>query len=175
VPTARCLLPSPLGTLSLTADSSGRISSLRIAPHLLPAPEVDRVLFGTVAEELRAYFEGRSTEFTVPIVAQGTEFQRSAWKVLAAVPYGETRTYREIAAAMGSPHAARAVGQALNRNPIAIIVPCHRVVGSRGELTGYSGGIAAKRFLLDLEAKVTGQSPTQDRRAQLGDRLTKRT
>ncbi len=108
-----------------------------------------------VADELLEYFAGTRTEFTVPLSPAGTDFQRAVWRALQGIPYGETRTYGEIAAAVGRPGAARAVGTANHRNPIPIIIPCHRVVGSNGQLCGFGGGLDLKRRLLELESSRT--------------------
>lgn len=109
--------------------------------------------------ELTAYLEGRLQRFTVPLDPIGTDFQRRVWDAVAAIPYGETATYRQIAERIGQPRAVRAVGAANGANPLAIIIPCHRVVGSDGSLTGYGGGLAVKRALLDLEARCRGALP----------------
>jgi methylated-DNA-[protein]-cysteine S-methyltransferase len=106
------------------------------------------------AEQLGAYFAGELTEFDLPLAAEGTAFQRRVWSVLATIPYGETRTYGEVAEALGAPGAARAVGAANGRNPIGIVVPCHRVVGADGSLTGYGGGLDRKQRLLTHEREV---------------------
>lgn len=103
--------------------------------------------------ELEAYLAGRLRRFSVPLDLIGTEFQRRVWEAVAAIPYGETATYQEIAVRIGRPRAARAVGAANAANPLAIVIPCHRLVGSDGSLTGYGGGLAMKRILLDLEAR----------------------
>jgi O-6-methylguanine DNA methyltransferase len=102
--------------------------------------------------ELEEYFSGRRKVFDFPYVLEGTVFQKKVWAQLAAIPYGETRTYGEIAAAIGNPRASRAVGMANNRNPLIIVIPCHRVIGADGSLTGYAGGLAMKEALLRLEA-----------------------
>lgn len=104
-----------------------------------------------VTFQLEEYFSGDRTDFTFPIDLQGTPFQKRVWKSLLTIPYGETRSYKEIAQMIHSPKAVRAVGGAINRNPIAIAVPCHRVIGSNGSLVGYNGGLDKKRFLLQLE------------------------
>ena len=106
-----------------------------------------------VVDQLEAYFYGTRTEFTVPLDAQGSEFQLKVWGALRRIPYGATRTYGEIASAVGQPRAARAVGLANNQNPLAIIVPCHRVIGSDGSMVGYGGGLQRKQWLLDNEAR----------------------
>ncbi|MFH1083071.1 MAG: methylated-DNA--[protein]-cysteine S-methyltransferase [Pseudomonadota bacterium] len=102
--------------------------------------------------ELDAYFAGNLRQFSVPLDLKGTAFQHQVWKLLSGIPYGGTRTYRQIAEALGRPQAARAVGRAVGSNPVAIVVPCHRVVGSHGGLTGYGGGLERKKALLSLEA-----------------------
>jgi AraC family transcriptional regulator of adaptative response/methylated-DNA-[protein]-cysteine methyltransferase len=109
-----------------------------------------------LAEELKDYFSGSLKEFSVPLVLTGTGFQRLVWTKLQEIPYGKTRTYLQQANALGNPAAIRAVAQANGQNKIAILVPCHRVIGSDGQLTGYAGGLWRKRFLLDLE-KETGR------------------
>jgi len=101
--------------------------------------------------QLEEYFTGKRKTFDLPLAPKGTEFQQKVWKALQEIPYGETRTYGEIAAAIGNPKAARAVGMANNKNPIGILVPCHRVVGANGKLVGYAGGMEKKEFLLELE------------------------
>lgn len=101
--------------------------------------------------ELQEYFEGKRKEFTVPLAMEGTEFQKKVWNALLKIPYGQTCSYKEIAIQIGSPGACRAVGMANNRNPIPILVPCHRVIGADGRLTGYAGGLDMKEKLLKLE------------------------
>lgn len=110
-----------------------------------------RRLLSQAVRELGEYFAGERREFTFPTTAAGTPFQRLVWEALREIPYGETRTYGEIARRIGHPGAARAVGQANNRNPLPIVVPCHRVIGASGTLTGYAGGLAVKERLLELE------------------------
>ena len=107
-----------------------------------------------VAAELDAYFAGNLRQFSVPLDLRGTDFQRQVWELLQRIPYGETRSYGQIASALGRSTASRAVGRATDTNPVAIIVPCHRVIGANGELVGYGGGLDKKRSLLDLEASV---------------------
>jgi methylated-DNA-[protein]-cysteine S-methyltransferase len=104
------------------------------------------------ADQLRAYFAGELREFDIPLAPSGTAFQRQVWSAVSAIPYGATATYSEIATAVGRPSACRAVGAANGRNPLPVIVPCHRIVGAAGGLTGYGGGLDRKRSLLDLEA-----------------------
>ena len=105
----------------------------------------------TAANQLDQYFTGKRKQFSLPLVLKGTEFQKAVWEALQAIPYGETRSYSDIAVAVGSPKAVRAVGMANHNNPIAIIVPCHRVIGKNGSLTGYASGLQNKKLLLELE------------------------
>lgn len=121
-----------------------------------PSPKSEQMLDKT-REELKEYFEGKRSTFSVPCVMEGTEFQKKVWKALQEIPYGETRSYQEIAVQIGNPKAYRAVGMANHRNPIAILVPCHRVVGSDGKLTGYAGGLDKKEKLLALEQQMHGK------------------
>jgi O-6-methylguanine DNA methyltransferase len=106
--------------------------------------------------ELEEYFAGKRREFTFPLDLRGTDFQKACWHALLAIPYGETRSYGDIARAVGKPNAFRAVGMANNRNPVAIVVPCHRVIASDGTLCGYGGGLDVKRKLLELEGALSG-------------------
>jgi len=106
------------------------------------------------ARQLRAYFAGALREFQLPLDFQGTDFQKRVWRQVAAIPYGETRSYLQIAQALGSPGAVRAVGAANGANPVPIVVPCHRVIGAKGRLVGYGGGLAMKRRLLELEGAI---------------------
>jgi O-6-methylguanine DNA methyltransferase len=111
---------------------------------------------GVYVRELKAYFAGKRREFSFALDLRGTDFQTACWRALLAIPYGETRSYAAIARAVGNPNAFRAVGMANNRNPIAIVVPCHRVIRSDGTLCGYGGGLDVKRKLLELEGALTG-------------------
>ena len=121
-----------------------------LTPESLDAPETPPIL-RRAAAQLAEYFAGTRTRFDLPLAPVGTDFQRRVWAATAAIPFGETATYGEIARKIGVPTGSRAVGGALNRNPICIVVPCHRVVGSSGRLTGYDGGVDRKAFLLTLE------------------------
>lgn len=112
--------------------------------------------FKAAAEQLDAYFAGELTAFDLPLAPRGSEFQQRVWAALQEIPYGETESYGDLAERIGSPGAARAVGLANGKNPIGIVIPCHRVVGSDGSLTGYGGGLDRKRQLLDLELAVSG-------------------
>jgi methylated-DNA-[protein]-cysteine S-methyltransferase len=125
-----------------------------------PRPEwvEDAGPFGQVTRQLDEYFAGDRTEFDLPLHPIGTPFQLEVWEALTAIPYGEVRSYGQVAEQLGRPGASRAVGLANGRNPIAVIVPCHRVIGASGSLTGYGGGIHRKRLLLDLEAGVAGRT-----------------
>ena len=117
------------------------------------AVEKETSLLANAHEQLAGYLSGEREEFTVPLDPSGTPFQRTVWKCLLTIPYGQTRSYGEIARSIGSPLASRAVGMANNRNPIAILIPCHRVIGANGKLVGYAGGLDIKKSLLDLEAR----------------------
>ncbi|SDY19004.1 methylated-DNA-[protein]-cysteine S-methyltransferase [Micromonospora pattaloongensis] len=149
------LVDSPIGELSVAADGAGVCGVRFGAIESAAAPELpDEPLRAAVAE-LRAYFAGELTAFTVPLsVPRGSDFERAVWREMTTVPYGETRTYGDVAKALGEPGAARAVGVACNRNPIPVIVPCHRIVGAGGKLVGFGGGLPRKRHLLELEARV---------------------
>ncbi len=147
-------LPSPLGDLTICADALG-ITAVAFPEESQPAAEPNpNALVRRAAEQLAAYFAGRRTRFDLPLNAAGTAFQRRVWQALCTVPFGETASYGEIAAALGNPRASRAVGLANGRNPIAILVPCHRIIGSDGSLTGYGGGLDRKRWLLDHERRL---------------------
>lgn len=138
---------SPFGLLTLT-EENGAITALRFGGSA--ANDASPVL-DAAETQLREYFAGERQSFDLPLAPAGTPFQRAVWDALCAIPYGETRTYAQIAAAIGSPKACRAVGMANNRNPIAILIPCHRVIGASGSLTGYAGGLDVKQALLALE------------------------
>ncbi|MES5818890.1 methylated-DNA--[protein]-cysteine S-methyltransferase [Streptomyces sp. RG80] len=149
------VIDSPYGPLTLVA-TDGTLSGLYMTDQRhRPAQETfgvrDDRPFGAAVDQLEAYFKGELKEFTVELRLDGTPFQRSVWQQLVRIPYGETRTYGELADALGNPGASRAVGLANGKNPIGIVVPCHRVVGSDGSLTGYGGGLERKQRLLDFE------------------------
>jgi methylated-DNA-[protein]-cysteine S-methyltransferase len=144
---------TPIG--KITIGCSGDSLSLLVfgKPHKNNG-ENRRTLFSDeVYRQIKEYFSGARREFDLPLYREGTQFQKRVWDALCTIPYGQTRSYSEIAAQIGSPRAARAVGMANHVNPIAIIVPCHRVIGKNGSLTGYASGTHIKRRLLDLEAK----------------------
>ncbi|MET8167532.1 methylated-DNA--[protein]-cysteine S-methyltransferase [Streptomyces sp. NPDC005329] len=149
------IVDSPYGPLTLVADD-GVLCGLYMTEQRHRPPEEnfgprDDTLFGEAEEQLEAYFAGESKDFSLELRLHGTPFQRSVWDELRKIPYGETRTYGELADALGNPTASRAVGLANGKNPIGIIVPCHRVIGAGGGLTGYGGGLERKRRLLDFE------------------------
>lgn len=149
------IIDSPVGPLTL-AGTGSTLMHLRMIdqthePDRSGWEPADEEIFTDAVEQLAAYFAGELTEFELDLDLGGTEFQRKVWGALRTIPYGETRSYGEIAMQIGSPGASRAVGLANGRNPIGIIVPCHRVIGSTGGLTGYGGGIERKRALLALE------------------------
>ena len=146
-------LTTPIGELLLTADDDGALTGVNL-PNRHPDPagwERDDELLADARRQLTEYFAGERTAFDLPLRPAGAPFQRRVWEALQRIPYGETASYGELARELGHPTAARAVGAANGRNPIAIVVPCHRVIGSNGSLTGYAGGLECKRALLDLE------------------------
>jgi methylated-DNA-[protein]-cysteine S-methyltransferase len=164
------LLASPVGPL-LAEYTPGGVRALRFWPRGAHPPAGTRVapaqgdaLGRQVARELAEYFAGARREFSLPLAPGGTEFQRAVWAALCRVPFGETRSYGQLAAQLGKPHASRAVGQANARNPLPIVVPCHRVLASGGGLGGYMGdweegrGLAIKRWLLEHEEKLSAIS-----------------
>ncbi|MBS1695847.1 MAG: methylated-DNA--[protein]-cysteine S-methyltransferase [Actinobacteria bacterium] len=148
------IVDSPVGPLTL-AGRDRRLQHLRMADQTYEPSrdgwQPDRDAFPEAVEQLAAYFAGELTEFDLRLDLAGTDFQRRVWTALQTIPYGQTRSYGDIARQIGSPGAFRAVGLANGHNPIGIIVPCHRVIGSNGSLTGYGGGIDRKRALLELE------------------------
>lgn len=164
---------SPVGPLFLAASERGLVAlefdarlpgqqTIRPNPRDLRAESrhvqfaESAEAFGVYIRELDEYFAGARREFTFPLDLRGTDFQLACWRALLAIPYGETRTYADIAHAVGRPQGFRAVGMANNRNPIAIVVPCHRVIASDGSLCGYGGGLEIKRKLLELEGALSG-------------------
>lgn len=156
----RLTIESPIGPLTLLADDKGLtqiffanqdMASTGLTSDEIPEAPDDPVLI-TTAAQLGEYFAGERTTFELPLHLEGTNFEREAWRALATIPYGETTSYAHQAEVIGRPAAIRAVGGANGRNPIPIVLPCHRVVGSDGSLTGFGGGLAIKRWLLDLES-----------------------
>ncbi|MFF5262584.1 methylated-DNA--[protein]-cysteine S-methyltransferase [Actinomadura viridis] len=162
---SHAVLDTPIGPLTAVADD-GALSGLymngqRHRPEqetFGPPGDDGAAPFGAVAEQLAAYFAGELTDFDLPLAMRGTPFQQRVWAALREIPYGETVSYGRLAEEIGSPGASRAVGLANGRNPISVIVPCHRVVGASGSLTGYGGGLERKRHLLDFERRVRGTS-----------------
>jgi methylated-DNA-[protein]-cysteine S-methyltransferase len=154
---------SPVGLLTL-AGKNGRLRHLRMVDQTYEPSregwELDDNAFSDAVEQLEAYFAGERTDFDLNLDLVGTEFQRRVWSALLTIRYGETRSYGEIARQIGSPGAFRAVGLANGHNPIGIIVPCHRVIGSNGSLTGYGGGLDRKRALLDMEKSRSNSAQT---------------
>jgi methylated-DNA-[protein]-cysteine S-methyltransferase len=154
--------PSPVGPLFLAASTKGLVRlefedrMMKINPGLTQLSESEPALALYLCE-LNDYFAGKRREFSFPLDLRGTDFQLACWRALLEIPYGETRSYRDIAEAIGHPHAYRAVGMSNNRNPVAIVVPCHRVIASSGSLCGYGGGLDIKRKLLDLEQANAGE------------------
>jgi len=144
-------LDSPVGRLLLARDPAG-VRFIHFRPHK-PAAGWERhdAAFGDVATQLTAYFEGRRRTFELPLAPEGTPFQMRVWNALLEIPYGETISYGELAARIGDRSASRAVGLANGSNPLPIVIPCHRVIGSNGKLTGYGGGLPIKARLLALE------------------------
>lgn len=150
-------IDSPVGPLLLAGSDSGlRAIEFDASRHSVPRgagwAEGTHCVLDLVSAQLREYFEGRRTAFEVPLAPEGTPFQQQVWRTLATIPYGRTISYGELAARVGRPHASRAVGAANGRNPLPIVLPCHRVIGANGALTGFGGGLPTKRFLLQLEA-----------------------
>lgn len=149
-------MPSPVGTLLLATTEKG-LCRLQFDAEL-PAARKDELWIESRGElqageeQLNAYFRGDLRDFTLPLDLRGTPFQLSCWEALRQIPYGRTCSYAELAQQVGSPRAFRAVGQANHNNPVAIVVPCHRVIGANGTLTGYGGGLSVKQALLRLEA-----------------------
>ena len=158
---------SPIGPLLLICDGSSLTGlhtandRFRPVPGALWREDAGRAPLAQTIAQLKAYFDGALTEFDVPLAAQGTDFQKRVWRELRNIPFGHTVSYAELARRIGRPTASRAVGHCNARNPISIIVPCHRVIGADQSLTGYAGGLDRKRWLLELEARKPGLG-TQD-------------
>ncbi|MBV9820744.1 MAG: methylated-DNA--[protein]-cysteine S-methyltransferase [Actinobacteria bacterium] len=152
---------SPLGPLLLTGDGESLTGLYTDRHGRLPTDLGHRAdeEFADARDQLAEYFAGRRQSFDLPLNPRGTAFQQAVWQALREIRYGSTMSYREVAEEVGSPKAVRAVGSANSRNPISIIVPCHRVVGSDGKLVGYAGGFSAKKWLLDHELATAGAGP----------------
>ncbi len=140
---------SPIGMLKITAESESLVA-IDFIDDVATASKPNKITRQTI-NELKAYFNGSLKEFSVPLKLEGSEFFNSVWKALLKIPYGETRSYSEIAAIIGKPKAARAVGMANNKNKIPIIIPCHRVIGKNGKLLGYASGTRRKKWLIEFE------------------------
>jgi methylated-DNA-[protein]-cysteine S-methyltransferase len=152
--TVYSIAASPIGDLLLTM-ADGRLTRLLMEPYDVdPAWRRDDEALRPVAEQLAAYFAGDLQDFDVELAPEGTDFQLRVWSALREIPYGETWSYGELATRIGNPNASRAVGLANGRNPISVIVPCHRVIGASGKLVGYGGGLDRKKVLLDLETRT---------------------
>jgi methylated-DNA-[protein]-cysteine S-methyltransferase len=173
----RTIFDSPLGPLLLVSDGTALRALHFSRRHSLDDPAVGfdtgDGLLADARGQVEAYLRGERRVFDLPLALAGTPFQRRVWEELCRIPFGATVSYRDVAERIGAPSAVRAVGLANGANPIAIIVPCHRVIGSDGRLTGYGGGLPNKRWLLDLEARVAGRMPrdiaTQPPLQGLGD------
>jgi methylated-DNA-[protein]-cysteine S-methyltransferase len=150
-------MPSPVGKLKLIASDQGLVAVLweNDRPHRVRLDELiekpNHPILVETERQLAEYFTGKRQDFEVALDMRGTPFQKNVWEALLAIPFGETRSYGQLARQLGNPNATRAVGAANGRNPISIIVPCHRVIGSSGKLTGFAGGLETKAHLLDLE------------------------
>jgi methylated-DNA-[protein]-cysteine S-methyltransferase len=159
------LIESPIEPLLLTSDGTALTGLWMNVPRQSPwvsegwTRSDDAAPFAEASRQLALYFEGRLTQFDLPLAARGTPFQQRVWEELKTIPYGATVSYGELARRIGQPSASRAVGMANGRNPIGIIVPCHRVIGANGKLTGYGGGLPRKEALLALEASVSATGP----------------
>ena len=156
-----CVMSSPVGQLSLIASGEGLAAVLwqNDSPTRVQVraerEDASHPVLADAVRQLAEYFEGRRTQFSIPLDPTGTPFQHRVWQALNTIPFGETRSYREIAHQIGHPTAVRAVGAANGRNPISIITPCHRVIGSSGRLIGFAGGLDTKAYLLTLEGTGT--------------------
>lgn len=159
----RACYHSPIGIIEILGNERGvrAVNFVRRGPRGRGRP--DPALAAAVVQ-LDEYFRGKRREFSLALDLRGTEFQKKAWRRLAAIPFGRTATYAEVAAAIGRPKAVRAVGQANHRNPVSIIIPCHRVIGSDGRLVGYGGGLWRKRWLLAHERALAGGGGRSGRR-----------
>lgn len=150
-----CIIESPISPILLAGNEEGLKHLIFLKGEkgfVTPSAWIEnKEFFEEVIKHLNAYFSGELKSFDLKFAPEGTEFQKSVWKSLCEIPYGETRSYKDIAISVGKPKACRAVGLANNRNPTAIIIPCHRVIGSNGKLTGYASGLDVKEFLLKLE------------------------
>jgi methylated-DNA-[protein]-cysteine S-methyltransferase len=151
-------LQTEIGCLEIKGDSSGVASILFVdIPSETSAEEVPKTL-QKIVQELREYFDGTLTQFTTKLTPEGTEFQKKVWKQLEQIPFGKTKNYQQLANQLGNPKVIRAAASANGKNPIAIVIPCHRVIGSDGSLTGYASGLHRKKWLLEHESPAKQQS-----------------
>jgi len=152
-------IDSPVGKLKLVASDNGLVAVLweKEKPNRVRLGEVEtretHPVLAKAERQISQYFARKLTTFSLPLDMRGTPFQKQVWEALLAIPFGQTRSYGDLAKQLGRPHAARAVGAATGKNPISIVVPCHRLIGSSGKLTGFAGGLDTKKRLLELEAK----------------------
>ena len=150
--TLRCdVIESPVGPLTLVVDDAGALTQIHFDGVRVADAVADADACAGAARELSEYFGRRRREFTIPLAPRGTEFQRRVWDELCRIPFGATISYSELARRIGSPTAVRAVGAANGANPIPVVIPCHRVIGSNGSMTGYGGGLSRKQILLAME------------------------
>ncbi|WP_139653239.1 methylated-DNA--[protein]-cysteine S-methyltransferase [Raoultibacter phocaeensis] len=155
---------TPVGHLTIASDGTS-ITELAFGVRELSGEKKPSELTNRAANQLQEYFAGKRTVFDLPLDPHGTPFQKRVWTTLLSIPYGQTQTYGDVAQALGDPNAVRAVGAANNRNPLPILIPCHRVVAANGNLGGWGGDPKAKAFLLDLERKHADSRPTEHRAA----------
>ncbi len=143
-----------IGTITLS-ESNGSLLELSFNDLEVPNNYIiqETTLLHKASSQLKEYFSSNRKEFSLPLNPTGTPFQKKVWKALLSIPYGETKSYKDIAVLIGNPKASRAIGMANNKNPISIFIPCHRVIGSNGKLVGYGGGLSMKKYLLDLEKR----------------------
>lgn len=178
-------LPTPLGPVVAVMDDKNALVQLSLhrgadapqnAPFLVHGEQVtwDKARLAPVAAQLEEYFAGTRTEFDLPLAPRGTPFQQHVWDELTRVPYGTTLSYKQLAARVGRPNACRAVGGASGKNPLWIVIPCHRIVGTSGTLTGYAGGVTTKQLLLTLEGAGSGLFGTVSQRADRGNNAPSR-
>jgi methylated-DNA-[protein]-cysteine S-methyltransferase len=156
------ILPSPLGNILLLGKSQGLTSLRFLATTQVTEPPIGSIQspehFTETIRQLNAYFKGECKNFNLPLLLEGSNFQKNVWKALCRIPYGTTISYGKLAQCIGKPSASRAVGGANGRNPLPIVIPCHRVINANGQLGGYSCGLEIKKYLLNLEARHSGST-----------------